>query len=105
MKKRTILVHLTTLHPDDHYVGEKMKCFACDAEHRANAAAIVEDGTLGPDDAFAVPICNGCARIKDTTNVVLRKYLGAPELSIGEPGVLSDELFDALMESDKHSHH
>jgi hypothetical protein len=102
-KQKPILIHLITIDARDEYLGEKMKCYACDAEHRALHAALVEGGTLGPDDSFAVPICGVCARDKDVTNVVFQKFFGA-KMTFTEGGNLSDEQFEAMAESIKHSH-
>jgi hypothetical protein len=92
----TILIEYGFLREDVPIYGQIHTCYVCSAPPRAHGSVCVRDKR---EDAYFL-LCEACLsdRSSNTSNLVLRKYLGTPDLGISDGGPLTDETYRAMAE-------
>ena len=76
--------------------GTAVSCFVCSTPHFARGLARITDNGGNTD----IPLCERCVGndVNTTTNVILKKYWGSPDLKINDGGKVSVEQYAALVE-------
>jgi hypothetical protein len=102
----TIFIDYGHLGKRDPNYGTSVRCSVCDAPHKARNLARIQNES----DIAHVPLCASCYRAADngdtyTKNLLIRKYLNAPDLEISEGGEATTEQVLAVAEKQDATEH
>ena len=91
-KGRAISIHYGRLQPRDPNHGLPLNCYVCGTTHVASGLARIDDNGSATD----VPLCDACLTGGEDERL-LRKYLNAPVLKIGEGGRVTTEQMEQII--------
>ena len=100
-KGDTITIDVGRLQPRNPNHGLPVNCYLCGTAHPGSGLARIQAN----HSTTHVPLCDACFADNTVDQLVVRKFLAAPELKIRQGGRVTTEQFTALADKPDNTEH